>query len=135
MESVSVPASRMPTRLTASWPVEPAKVSQSPSAAAIPMLAAAGIVVTLIRTPISAPDLAVLRLSMPAAPAHTATMNANVSGLEMIWLRPWSPLSKSSGMRSAASKASVAAIASGNPTSSAVADRRPCGLQGRAARR
>ena len=34
------------------------------------MLAAAGIVVTLIRTPISAPDFAVLRLSIPAVPAR-----------------------------------------------------------------
>ena len=49
-----------PTRLTASWPAEPTAVSQSPSAAAMPMFAAAGIVVTLISTPISAPDFAVL---------------------------------------------------------------------------
>ena len=44
------------------------------------MLAAAGIVVTEIRTPISAPDLAVLRLSIPAAPAQAATKNAKKSG-------------------------------------------------------
>ena len=44
------------------------------------MLAAAGIVVTLISTPISAPDLAVLRLSMPAAPAQAATKNVKKSG-------------------------------------------------------
>ena len=50
----------------------------------MPMLAAAGIVVTLIRTPINAPDLAVLRLSIPAAPAQTATMRANASGLEIV---------------------------------------------------
>ena len=48
------------------------------------MFAAAGIVVTEISTPISAPDLAVERLSIPAAPAQAATMNANPSGLEMI---------------------------------------------------
>ena len=51
---------------------------------AMPMLAAAGIVVTEISTPISAPDFAVLRLSIPAAPAQTATMNANASGSEML---------------------------------------------------
>jgi hypothetical protein len=61
-----------------------AAVCQSPKAAAMPMLAAAGIVVTLIRTPINAPDLAVLRLSIPAAPAQTATMKANASGLEIV---------------------------------------------------
>ena len=44
------------------------------------MLAAAGIVVTLISTPISAPDFAVLRLSMPAAPAQAATKNVKKSG-------------------------------------------------------
>ena len=37
------------------------------------MLAAAGIVVTEISTPISAPDFAVDRVSTPAAPAQTAT--------------------------------------------------------------
>lgn len=92
------------------------------------MLAAAGIVVTEIRTPISAPDFAVERLSIPAAPAHAATMNANASGREMIREKRWSPLSKSSGMMPAASKASVAStvtpMASGKPTSSAPVKRR-----------
>ena len=68
------------------------------------MLAAAGIVVTEISTPISAPDLAVERLSMPAAPAQTATMNANASGLEMLFASAWSSMSKASGTMSAPSK-------------------------------
>ena len=45
------------------------------------MFAAAGIVVTEIRTPISAPDFAVVRLSMPATPAQAATKKAKKSGL------------------------------------------------------
>ena len=49
------------------------------------MLAAAGIVVTEISTPISAPDLAVESESMPAAPAHTATKAEKKSGLEMMF--------------------------------------------------
>ncbi len=52
-----------------------------------PMLAAAGIVVTEIATPIRAPDLAVERLSMPAAPAQTATNAEKKSGLEMTFER------------------------------------------------
>ena len=55
-------------RIDDELPAEPAAVSQSPKAAAIPMFAAAGIVVTEISTPISAPDFAVLRLEHPAAP-------------------------------------------------------------------
>jgi len=40
---------------------------------AMPMLAAAGIVVTEISRPITAPDLAVDSDNMPAAPAQEAT--------------------------------------------------------------
>ena len=36
---------------------------------------------TLIRTPISAPDFAVLRLSIPATPAQAATKKVKKSGL------------------------------------------------------
>ena len=53
----------------------PAIESQSDDAADSPMSDAAGIVVTLISTPISAPDLAVVSDSVPAAPAQKATMN------------------------------------------------------------
>ncbi len=102
-------------------------MSQSPSAAAIPMFAAAGMVVTEIRTPISAPDFAVERLSMPAAPAQAAMMKANTPGFAMISESPCEPLSKPAGIRSAASNASVAStvtpIASGKPTASASAER------------
>ena len=47
------------------------------------MLAAAGIVVTEIRTPISAPDLAEVSERTPTAPARTATMKEKVSGSGM----------------------------------------------------
>ena len=89
-------------------------VSQSPKASAMPMLAAAGIVVTLISTPISAPDLAVLRLSIPAAPAQTATMKANASGWRCCSPADGDSTSKASGIRSAPSKASVASDGGGD---------------------
>jgi hypothetical protein len=44
----------------------------------MPMLAAAGMVVTEMRTPMSAPDLAVDRESILAAPAHAATKRRRV---------------------------------------------------------
>ena len=47
------------------------------------MFAAAGIVVTEIRTPISAPDLAEVRDSIPATPARNATKNEKKSGSVM----------------------------------------------------
>ena len=72
------------------------------------MLAAAGIVVTEISTPISAPDLAVLRLSMPAAPAQAATKKLKKSGSEMMFAKPWSSWVKSSANRPVALKISVA---------------------------
>ena len=45
------------------------------------MLAAAGIVVTEISTPIRAPDLAEVSERTPAVPAKTATTKENVFGL------------------------------------------------------
>ena len=47
------------------------------------MLAAAGIVVTEIRTPTSAPDLAEVSERIPATPANAATMKEKASGCEM----------------------------------------------------
>ena len=47
------------------------------------MLVAAGIVVTEINTPISAPDFAVHSDSIPATPAQAATKNVKKSGLEI----------------------------------------------------
>ena len=61
------------------------------------MAAAAGIVVTEIRTPISAPELAVVRLSMPATPAPKATKKAKKSGLEIAWANVDSSNEKDSG--------------------------------------
>ena len=54
-----------------SWAIAPRQSAQLPRAAATPMLAAAGIVVTEISTPTSAPDLAEVSESIPAAPAKT----------------------------------------------------------------
>src|SRR5918911_4764411 len=91
------------------------------------MFAAAGIVVTEIKTPISAPDFDVLRLSMPAAPAHAATKNVKKSGWEMMLERPWFTSVKSSFRSPDDLNASVATyaavIASGKPTASATAER------------
>ena len=47
------------------------------------MFAAAGIVVTEISTPISAPDFAEVSDSTPAMPARKATRNEKKSGLVM----------------------------------------------------
>ena len=47
------------------------------------MFAAAGIVVTEIRTPISAPDFAEVSESTPATPARNATKNEKKSGSVM----------------------------------------------------
>ena len=69
----------------ASWAIEPRQFSQSAYAAVTPMLAAAGIVVTEISTPMSAPDFEVDSDSMPAAPAQAATKNARKSGLAMMF--------------------------------------------------
>ena len=54
------------------------------------MLEAAGIVVTEIRTPISAPDLAFVSERIPATPATKATKNEKKSGLEMKSVSSWS---------------------------------------------
>ena len=72
------------------------------------MLAAAGIVVTEISTPISAPDFAVERLSIPAAPAQAATKKVKKSGLAMRFARPWSSWLKVSGKSPVAWKSCTA---------------------------
>src|SRR5215204_7399096 len=91
------------------------------------MLAAAGIVVTEMRTPIRAPDLEVDSDSMPAAPAQAATKKAKTSGLEITLAIECSVWSKSASVSPAALKIRVAAqaapIASGKPTASATAER------------
>ena len=66
------------------------------------MLAAAGIVVTEISTPISAPDLALVSESTPTMPARQATMNENASGFEMNWVSGWFVGREASGVRSTA---------------------------------
>ena len=112
----------------ASWPAAPPASLQSPYAAATPMLDAAGIVVTEIRTPIRAPDLAFVRDRIPAVPATKATKNEKKPGFEMNPVSSWSLGTKSSGLAPMASNARVARHAStmpvGNPTPSAASDRR-----------
>ena len=91
------------------------------------MLAAAGIVVTEIRTPTSAPDLAEVRDRTPAVPASAATIAVKWSGREMKSVKGCPSCEKSSGINPVASNMRVArklaAIARGNPTASAVSDR------------
>ena len=59
------------------------------------MFAAAGIVVTEISTPISAPDFDVDSDSIPAVPAHAATKKAKKSGLAITLAIECSDWSKS----------------------------------------
>src|SRR5215218_5862338 len=92
----------------ASWPIEPRQFSQSAYAAVTPMLAAAGIVVTEMSTPISAPDFEVDSDSIPAAPAQAATKNVKKSGLEITLAIEWDDWSNVSSLRSVALKISVA---------------------------
>ena len=80
---MTTPAATIAVRLIESWSIAPRQSAQLPSAAATPMLAAAGIVVTETRTPISAPDLVEVSESIPAAPANRATITENSSGLTM----------------------------------------------------
>ena len=54
------------------------------------MFAAAGIVVTLMRTPMSAPDFAVVRLRTPAAPAADRDEHGSSFGSEISDREPWS---------------------------------------------
>src|ERR687898_1054375 len=91
------------------------------------MLAAAGIVVTEISTPISAPDLDVDSESIPAAPAHAATKKVKKPGLAMTFAIVGSDWSKDPSARPTALKIrvarSVAATASGKPTARATPER------------
>src|SRR3954447_24893608 len=120
MKSVKTPANTIAVKLTASWAIAPRHSDQSASAAATPMLAAAGIVVTEISTPISAPDLAEVSESTPAAPAKQATMKEKSSGLEMNWVsgcsEPLKPGSSSPVAFEKRVKMKAAVIPTGKPT-------------------
>ena len=72
----------------------------------MPTLAAAGIVVTEIRTPMSAPDLAVLRESVPATPAQTATTPSGMPATVTARRRP-------TAARGSAGEVAAAAAAGG----------------------
>src|SRR5437773_241689 len=91
------------------------------------MFAADGIVVTEIRTPVSAPDFAVVSDNIPAIPAQKAIRNEKKSGLEMMSASEWLADENSSGVRSVHLKMSettyVTAIPNGNPTTSASSER------------
>ena len=83
------------------------------------MLAGAGIVVTEISTPISAPDFAVDSESIPAAPAHTATKKARKSGLAMMfesWCRLIEVVRHDAGRLEGEGRGETATIANGKPT-------------------
>src|SRR3954451_2066636 len=97
----------MPARLMLSWVIAAGQSDQLPSAAATPMLAAEGIVVTEISTPTSAPDLAEVRESMPAAPAKEATRTEKVSGSAMNWVSGLSTDLKSASTRPVATQIRV----------------------------
>ena len=93
------------------------------------MLAAAGIVVTEIRTPISAPDLAEVSDSIPAIPAKKATMKEKPSGWEMN--SGQRAVERGQGVRRSGRcdlairvKRKAAVIPTGKPTASAVSERR-----------
>ena len=74
-QSTSTPASTIPSRLIASWAADSAAMSQSPTVAATTAKPAAGTVVTEMKTPTRAADLAETSDSIPAAPANSATTN------------------------------------------------------------
>src|SRR5215218_10672263 len=92
------------------------------------MFDAAGIVVTEIRTPISAPDFALVRERIPTVPATKATKKEKKSGSEMKPVSVWSERTNSSGLAPVHLKTRVAAQASaipaGKPTPSAASERR-----------
>src|SRR4051794_23368353 len=111
----------------AELPQRAPKPSPSPYTAATPTLAAAGIVVTEIRTLMRAPDFAVVSDNMPATPAQNATKPAKTSGEAIVVASEWSSAPKVSGPTPVALNtrvvANTAAIPSGNPTASAANDR------------
>ena len=92
------------------------------------MFAAAGIVVTEISTPTSAPDFAEVSESTPAQPANIATISEKASGWEMNWVSGWISAEKSSGVRPTArinsAKMNAAVIPIGKPIRRALAERR-----------
>ena len=91
------------------------------------MFAAAGIVVTEISTPISAPDFADVSDSTPADPGHEGDEEPRKSGFEMNSVSGRSP-GRSRPGRARLVKTSVvrkaSAMPSGKPTASAISERR-----------
>ncbi len=77
MKRTVTPDVMIEARLRPSWPAAPSISCVSPSAAATPTFEAAGIVVTEIRTPTSAPDFAEVSDMTPATPARRATITVN----------------------------------------------------------
>src|SRR6202034_3089773 len=69
------------TTLSRSWAAAPPASAQLVNATDRPRSAAAGMVVTEMNTPMSAPARASVRETTPTIPARTATMTENMSGL------------------------------------------------------
>ena len=80
MASVSQPAAAMPMMLSASCGSAAPDLVQRPNASPSATLPAAGTVVTEMKTPGQAADLAEVSDRTPAAAAMTATMNDHLSG-------------------------------------------------------
>ncbi len=102
-----IPARTSAIRLIESCAAAPPSSCQSRKAPATATLAAAGMVVTEISTPIRAPDLAAVRESTPAVPARTAPSTEKRSGCEMNCVSGCSSLAKPSGTRSTALRRSA----------------------------
>ena len=92
MRRVPTPASTIAMRLTASWAIAPRHSRPVAERRGEADVGGGGIVVTEISTPTSAPDLAEVSESMPAAPAKPATMKEKASGWEMNWVSGCSAL-------------------------------------------
>jgi ABC-type multidrug transport system ATPase subunit len=79
--SATAPTAISRTTLSRSWATAPPAADQLVKASESPRSAAAGMVVTEMNTPISAPARASVRDTTPTSPARTATITENRSGL------------------------------------------------------
>src|SRR5436190_20589396 len=87
----------------------------------------AGIVVTDMSTPISAPDLVEVRERTPAVPASQAMKKEKKSGCEMKWVSgcgAWGPWGARSVHLNTSDHRIATATAAGKPTASAAKERR-----------
>jgi hypothetical protein len=125
MTSVNVPATTIAATLTPSWTADPQASSQTPYAAATATCAAAGMVVTEMSTPTSAPDFDDVSESIPATPARKPTIHDVASGCQMkSSARSVSRSARLDRSHQSMSQVSstVPTIPTGKPTTSASAD-------------